>query len=73
MSQENEPGCAVACQAVPLVQAKSRPRVEKTREALRRKIRNGERAAYVTKTTSHRPEATSTALGLPLECRDRGW
>jgi hypothetical protein len=56
-----------------LVQAQGTARVEKTHEALRRTIRDGERAAYVIKTESYRPEASSTVRGLPLECRGRDW
>jgi hypothetical protein len=54
-------------------EAQSTARVEKTRKALRRMIQDGERAAYVIKTASYRPEATSTAVALLVECRGRHW
>jgi hypothetical protein len=56
-----------------LAEAESTPRVEKTREALCRMIPDGERAAYVIRIASYRPEARSRAVRLLVECRGRDW
>jgi hypothetical protein len=54
-------------------EAESTARVEKTRKALRPMIRDGEGAAYIIEPASCRPEATSTPVGLLMECRGRHW
>lgn len=77
MPQVNEPGCALASPAVRDVsKMHSTPRhaMKVVREPVAQLAQLAHiRAAYVIKTASYRPEATSTAVGLLVECRGRHW